>query len=225
MELNRRFVKRKRGYDSTGRLAQAVRNREAVLDAAERLFLDRGYAATTIVAVAAAANVSVETIYKAFGGKGGLVRALRDRGLAGKGPIPAEQRSDRMRVTERDPRKIIANWGALTTEVAPLVSPILLLVRAAAASDAEMAKLLEEMDADRLLRMTVNARHLHDAGHLRRGVTLKCAIDVLWTYSSAELYELLVLRRGWPLDRYGRFVADAMIAALLPSAARRPSGR
>ena len=225
MERNRRFVKMTRGYDSTGRRAQAVRNRETVLDAAERLFLNRGYAATTIAAVAAAANVSVETIYKAFGGKSGLVRALRDRGLAGKGPIPAEQRSDRMRVTERDPRKIIANWGALTTEVAPLVSPILLLVRAAAASDAEMAKLLEEMDADRLLRMTVNARDLHDAGHLRRGVTLKYAIDVLWTYSSAELYELLVLRRGWPLDRYGRFVADAMIAALLPSAARRPSGR
>jgi AcrR family transcriptional regulator len=216
MEPNRRLVKRKRRYDSTGRLAQAVRNRGAVLDAAERLFLDRGYAATTIGSVAAGANVSVETIYKAFGGKGGLVRALRDRGLAGQGPVPAEQRSDRMRVTERDPRAIIANWGTLTAEVAPRVSPILLLVRAAAASDAETAKLLAEMEADRLRRMTVNARHLHDHGHLRRGVTLQSAIDILWTYSSAELYELLVLRRGWPLDRYGRFVADAMMAALLP---------
>ena len=113
----------------------------------------------------------------------------------------------------------------MVTEVAPRVSPILLLVRAAAASDAEMAKLLAEMDADRLRRMTVNARHLHDAGHLRRGMTLDCATDILWTYSSPELFELLVLRRGWPLDRYGRFVADAMIAALLPSRARTLSER
>jgi hypothetical protein len=73
------------------------------------------------------------------------------------------------------------------------------------------------MDADRLRRMTDNAHRLREAGHLRGGVTLTRAADVLWTYSSPELYELLVLRRGWPIEQYGRFVADAMIDALLPS--------
>ena len=48
-------------------------------------------------------------------------------------------------------------------------------------------------------------------------MTLDAATDVLWTYSSPELYELLVLRRGWSVERYGRFIADAMIAALLPT--------
>ena len=38
----------------------------------------------------------------------------------------------------------------------------------------------------------------------------------MWAYSSADLYELLVIRRGWPLEQYGAFIADAMIAALLP---------
>ncbi|MGH2870730.1 MAG: hypothetical protein ACRDNK_24570 [Solirubrobacteraceae bacterium] len=71
------------------------------------------------------------------------------------------------------------------------------------------------MDADRLRRMTDNARRLRDAGHLRTGVTLAHAADVLWTYSSPELFELLVLRRRWTPTRYGRFVADAMIDALL----------
>lgn len=94
------------------------------------------------------------------------------------------------------------------------VSPILLLVREAAASDDEMAELLEELDADRLRRMTVNARHLYDAGHLRAGVSLAEAADALWTYTSPELYELLVLRRQWPVERYGRFVADALAAAV-----------
>jgi hypothetical protein len=64
--------------------------------------------------------------------------------------------------------------------------------------------------------MTDNARRLRDAGHLRPGMTLAAAADILWTYSSAELYELLVMRRGMPVDRYGQFVADAMAAALLP---------
>jgi AcrR family transcriptional regulator len=215
MELNRRRVKRKRTYDSTNRLAQAERTRATVLDVAERLFLQQGYAATTIVSVADGAKVSVETIYKAFGGKPGLVRAIRDRALAGEGPIHAERRSDAMRMRESDPHTIIRNWGSLVAEVGPRVSPILLLVRAAAAADPEVGALRAEMDADRLKRMTVNARHLHERGYLRPGVTLKQAADVLWTYSSPELYELLVLGRGWSKERYGRFVADAMIAALL----------
>jgi hypothetical protein len=64
--------------------------------------------------------------------------------------------------------------------------------------------------------MEHNARELFERGDFREGVTLDHARDVLWTFSSPELYELLVLRRRWPLDRYGRFVADGMIAALLP---------
>jgi len=71
------------------------------------------------------------------------------------------------------------------------------------------------MDRDRLRRMTDNARRLRDNGHLRPGITLAHAADVLWTYSSAELYELLVIRRGWSPETYGRFVAEAMIKALL----------
>ena len=139
-----------------------------MLDSAERLFLQNGYAATTVASIAASANVSVETIYKAFSGKPGLVRAIRDRGLGGHGPVHAEQRSDRMRMAERDPRQIILNWGSLAAEVAPRVCPILLLVRDAAATDVDMARLRRELDDDRYRRMTINARHLRSAGHLRR---------------------------------------------------------
>ena len=97
----------------------------------------------------------------------------------------------------------------------PRVAPILLLIRTAAATDPEVQTLLEEMDADRLRRMTDNARRLRDHGHLRRGVTLAYAADILWTYSAPELYELLVLRKGWSPKQHGKFIADAMINALL----------
>lgn len=216
MKGNRPRVKRTRHYHSKRRHAQALLTRAAVIDAAERLFLRDGYAPTTIASIAGAAGASPETVYSIFRGKPGLVRAICKRGLAGVGRVPAEQRSDRMRMRETDPRKIIANWGRFVMEVAPRVSPILLLVRAAAASDKGMATLLLDMDRDRRKRMTINARHLFDAGHLGAGITLGEAIDVLWTFSSAELYELLVLRQGWAIKRYGRFVAKAMTAALLP---------
>lgn len=215
MERRRRAGKMRRTYDASGRQARAQRTRVAVLDVAERLLLAGGYAATTVASIADASAVSVETIYKAFGGKPGLVRAIRERRLAGAGPIPAEARSNLRRRTESDPRKLVAEWGRLTAEVAPLVSPILLLVRDAVATDPDMAMLMAELDGDRLRRMRVNARHLHRARHLRDGISLARAADVLWTYSSPELYELLVVKRGWSLSRYGTFVGESISAALL----------
>ena len=71
------------------------------------------------------------------------------------------------------------------------------------------------MDADNLKRMTPNALRLHRAGHLRPELSVARGADILWSYSSPELYELLVLRRGWSAERYGSFVAEGMIAALL----------
>jgi AcrR family transcriptional regulator len=209
-------VKPGRRYDSSRRQRQALRTREVILSAARELFLSGGYAGTTILAIAEAADVSVETIYKGFGGKPGLVRAIAEKGLEGAGPIRAEQRSDEMRAIERDPRKVMQRWGTLTTEVAPLTAPIALLIRTAAGVDPDMGALRDDLDRARLARMEVNARALFERGDFREGITLERARDVLWAYSSPELYELLVLRQGWPLETYGRFVADGMIGALLP---------
>ena len=209
-------VKPKRRYDSSRRRRQARRTRDAILEAGKRLFLDGGYAGTTVAAIAEAADVSVETIYKGFGGKAGLVRAIAEKGLEGAGPVPAERRSDAMRTLEADPRVVMQRWGSFVTEVAPMTAPIVLLMRTVAASDPDVAEMLEEFDQARLVRMEHNARGLFERGDFRAGVTLEYARDVLLAYSSPELYELLVVRRGWPLDRYGQFVAEGMIAALLP---------
>jgi AcrR family transcriptional regulator len=219
MERIMATVKSPRTYDSTGRQAQARRSRDAVLRAARRQFLSLGYAATTIAAIATEAGVSVETIYKTFGGKPGLVRAIYERGLEGRGPTPAYQRSDEMRSQETDPRTIMRKWGELTAEVSSLGSPILLLVRSAAATDPAIAALLKESDAGRLKRMRHHASFLAERGYLRDGISPGDAADVLWTCSSPELYELLVLRRGWSLRHFGRFVGDFMITALLPEEA------
>lgn len=209
-------VKRRRRYDSTRRQERARQTRDAILDVARRRFLDDGFTATTIAAIASDAEISVDTIYKAFGGKPGLVSAICEKGLAGEGPEHAEARSDALQTTEPDPEEIMRGIGKLAAEVAPRVAPIMLLVRDAAVSDPEMAALKAELDNQRLERMTHNARNLADAGHLRAGLAVEAAGEIMWTYSSPELYELLVIRRGWQIERFGQFIANALTAALLP---------
>ena len=153
----------KRPYDSAWRQAQARQTREALLGAARHRFLAEGFAATTVAVIASDVGVSVDTIYKAFGGKPGLVRAICADALAGEGSVPAETRSDALHGSETDPRAIIRGWGALASEVAPRVVPILLLIRDAAIADPDMAGLQADMDRQRLERMTHNARKLADA--------------------------------------------------------------
>ena len=208
------MTKVKRRYDSSGRQRQARQSRDTVLDAAQRRFLQDGYVATTVAAIAGDAEVSVETIYKSFGGKAGLVAAIWQRGLAGRGPISAPDRSDQLSEDETDPRAIMSHWGALTTEVMPMVAPILLLIRAAASTDVDMAALLADTDNQRRARMRHNVQALK--GKLRPGLTSAAAADVLWTYSSPDLYDLLVIRSGWSIRRYSKFLVDSMIGALLP---------
>lgn len=209
-------VKTTRRYDASRRRAQAARTHDAMLAAGRRLLLEHGYAATTVARIAAEAGTSVDTVYKTFGGKSGIVRALWERGLAGRGPVPAPVRSDALSSTDTDPVRVLRGWGRFATELAPEGAPIMLLIRAAADTDPEMAALLAETEDQRRVRMRHNARRLQRRDWLRPGITLAQATDILWTYSSAELYELLVIKSGWPANRYGQFIGDALIAALLP---------
>lgn len=210
------IVKPRRRYNASRRQARAEQTRVSILEVAQRRFLERGYAGTTIAVIADEAGVSAETVYKAFGNKAGLVRAIHDRALAGGGDAPTSQRSDEMRAREEDPRTVIRKWGDLATEVMPRVAPILLLIRSAASSAPELAALWEELEDQRLRRMAENAQYFVDGGHLREGRTLEEARDVLWAYTSPELYERLVLRRRWPLERWAQFVSEGITVALLP---------
>jgi AcrR family transcriptional regulator len=209
-------VNARRRYDASGRLERAKQSREELIGIARRAFLRGGYAKTTVAAIARKAGVSVETVYKTFGGKPGLVRAICERGLQGRGAAPAEQRSDELSARENDPRAIVRHWGKLTAEVSPLVSPILLLVRSAAGTDADLAQLLAEHDEQRLARMRHNAEILASRGFLRDGVSVEQAADVMWTLTAPDFYDLVVVRRGWTPQQFGELVATTLSAAVLP---------
>lgn len=209
-------VKTTRRYDSSRRREQARRTRDEILDAARRMFLADGYAPTTMAAIAAEVGVSVDTLYKTFRNKTGLVGALFERALEGAGPEPAPVRSARVKENEPDPRRILRAFGGFVAEVGPRAFPILLLVRDAARDDPDLAAVAADLEEQRLAGFTRDAQRLRDQGHLRDDVTVREAGDILLAYCSPELYEVLVLRRGWTPERFGRWVGEAYVAALLP---------
>ena len=207
-------VKSRRRYDATTRQEQARARREAALDAAERLFLSGGYLATSPEAIAAKADVSVATVYKTYGGKAGLLRDLCARALRGAGPVPAEQRSDALR-DAGTARELIDGWAQLHLEVAPRVAPLLMVLSEAAYRDPDAATLRAEIEDRRLARMAENAAALLRLDGVRGDLAHDEARDVLWLATAPELYDLLVVRRGWSVARYGQHVTRMLLGSLL----------
>jgi AcrR family transcriptional regulator len=213
-----RPVKPRRPYDASRRQEQARANRAAVLAAARRQFLEQGYAATTVAAVADEAGVSVETVYKAFANKPGLLKSLVDVAIVGDDePVAMMDREFVQRnIAEPDPRRKLVGYTEHFAVTASRVAPLMLLVRQAAASDPGAEAVWDQLQRERLTGMTAFGAHLHAGKHLRRGVTADEARDVLWTYTSPELWDLLVRQRGWSPTRFSKWQAAALIAALLP---------
>jgi AcrR family transcriptional regulator len=215
MVAAREPVKGRRRYDASTRRARAAERRHLVLRTAEEMFLREGYAAVTVRAVAEATGTSPETIYKTYGGKAGLLAGIQEAGLQGDGPVPAPERSDAMSLRETDADAILRHWATLSMEVAPRVSPVMLLVRSSAATDPQMRELWDRMARQRGDRMTHNAARLLATGQVRPQLSQDEVRDVLYAYTSPELYEMLVLEAAWSLPAYADFIYRGLRGQLL----------
>lgn len=211
-------VNQRRGYNSSGRRERAAATRAAVLDVAQRAFLEHGYAGVSIAALAKEAGVSAELIYKAFGPKPQLLKALFDRSVVGDDqPIAVLDRPEIRRMAAMtDAVAVVDNYVTFAGGVARRVAPVYLMARDAAAADPAAAPVVEQMDAERLSGMDALAAQLLHLGGLRAGLTRPTVRDILWTLNAPELWDLLVRRRGWSHAAYVEFVRDSLRAALLP---------
>jgi AcrR family transcriptional regulator len=210
-------VKPRRAYDSPRRREQALATRRAVLDAARELFVDGGYVATTIEAIAARAGVSPETVYATFKNKRSLLSRLLDVSMAGDdAPVPILERPWVQQLRdEADPRRrlrILARNGRLILERS---APIYEVLRGAAAADPEIASLWERNQAQRFAGQRELLRSLTERAPLRHGLPATTAADILFAIGSPETYRLLVVDRGWSADRFERWYADTLARLLL----------
>jgi AcrR family transcriptional regulator len=206
----------RRTYDSPRRRGQALATRRAILDAARGLFVDAGYVATTIDAVAARAGVSSETVYATFGNKRSLLSHSVDVSIAGDAaPVPILERSwVREMREETDPQRrlrILARNGRLILE---RTAPIYEVLRGAASADPQIASLLERNKAQRFAGQRELLRVLAEGFPLRDGLAVKTAVDILFAIGSPETYRLLRVDRGWSADRFEDWYADALTRLL-----------
>jgi AcrR family transcriptional regulator len=207
----------KRRYHAPRRRDAAERTRRAIVDAATRLFVERGYIATTMAAIAEEAGVALDTVYAAVGPKPVLFRLLIERAIAGADePVPAEEREyvQAMRA-EPDARRKLAIYAAALRRIHGRLAPLFRVLQAAASADSELAALWTEIGERRARNMRLLAEELIATGQARAEVSLDEAADVIWATNGPEFYVLLVEARGWEPERYERWLADAWKRLLL----------
>ncbi|MFD6392336.1 TetR/AcrR family transcriptional regulator [Nocardia sp. NPDC060259] len=206
----------KRRYDASGRRAQARARRHAMVVAAQELFESDGFRPTTIAAVAERAGVSAESVYKAFGTKAALAKAVFDVVIAGDDEdVPVYQRPEQQAMlAEPDVRRKIEMFVHGLAQRQARSAKVQFLIRDGRHVDDSLTPVWDKLAEEGLAGMTMLGRHLLETGQLRAGIDLDEVRDVLWNYLAIDTYERLVLARGWSVDRYASWVARAIIAAI-----------
>ena len=192
----------KRSYSSAKRQAQARETRRAIIDSAGELFVANGYAATTIQAIAERAGVAVQTVYAVFGNKRELLRQLIESSVTGDDePVPITERPEAQAVAaEPDPRRRAELDAALSRSIAERVAPIVRVVGEVAASDPELAALMEAVKAARREEMIASAKIVAGSDGLR--VDDEEAAATLYVLYSPQVADMLMRDYGWSPKRY-----------------------
>ena len=210
-------VKSPRRYDSSLRAQQAADRRLALAAAARDLFVQRGYPATTMEAIAGRANVSLKTAYNAYANKAGVLRAVWDLSL--KGDLDDAPVADRSwyteLISERDPHRQLAMTAQNSRAVKERIGPMLKVIRDAASADEDLAALWELIQSDFWGNQRAIVESLADKGALQPGLDVDRATDLLWMLNNPDVWLLLVDRRGWSPAEWENWFAETSTAQLL----------
>jgi AcrR family transcriptional regulator len=210
--VDRDRVPEAKGHQARTRLARA-----AVVEAARRLFLERGYGATTIEAISTLADVPPATVYRLFSSKLGILKSLIDVSIAGDDEdVPMADRPQvRSLVSDRDPTRQLAGVVELTAQLNARIAPLYRILVSAAGTDPDASALLDELTRQRQVGQRVIVRALAAIGALRPELRGSDAADVVHALLSPEMYRLLVVDRGWKAERYKRWLTTTLAQQLL----------
>ncbi len=211
----------KRRYDNAGRAARAAANRVAVLRAGQDVLVEKGYAGTTMAAIAKAAGVSVETVYKGFGSKIELVGQILDHAVAGDDePVSLLERADFGEALRAGSgAEVLAAFCAASCRILERVGPLIgALFMAARAGEPELRALTAAAGRRRLADFTRVAEAIVETGDLHPDLDVTSAAETLWMVGSPELYVQFRDDLGWPHERYRAWLARSTRALLLADA-------
>jgi len=203
----------KRPYHSQVRQRQAEETRQRILVAARELFESRGYAVTTLEAIAELAEVSPKTVTAVFGSKRVLLAEVINPEAFS---TPVQQLIEELRATE-DPSRRLSLVAQITRQAYEPLASSLELLRTAGAVAPELADVARQIEVRRRQNQTRLIASLHDQEMLRPGLSLEEATDVLWALTSYDVYRMLVVEQRWEPERYETWLAQLLTQHLLVS--------
>ena len=208
----------RRRYDSAGRQRQAEASRATVITTASRLFVERGYANTSIADVAAAAGISPRTVFGSFGSKPQLLKHTLDAAIVGDAePVPLHERPAMRRFHAATTfASACSHLADVFVEVAPRTYAIFNVVHRAADADPQIAALERDLDAQRLTGVGYMADTFAKLLDVSDPAGVRQIRDTLWLLGSPLQYGLLVHDRGWSVAAYRAWM-EAALSTLLPA--------
>lgn len=208
----------KRKYDSTRRQAQARGTRFQIADAARALFMERGYAGTSVEAIAEQAGVAPETIYATFKNKRKILFFLFDISVGGDDrPVRVIDRPEPQAVLhDTDQHRQLTMFAKGITEILSRAAPVFEIMRGAAKTEPEIANLVQRLTKERLQNMTMVAQHLAANGSLRDGLDKHAAGEIIWALTNQDLYLLFTRDLGWTNEKYASWLSETLTRLLLP---------
>jgi AcrR family transcriptional regulator len=218
-------ARRRRPNSGTGGQARTRLARTAVVQAARTLFLEYGYAGTTIEAISGLSDVPPATVYRLFSSKLGILKALLDVSIAGDDEAVALEDRPQVRalLADSDPRNQLSGFAGITSGIMTRTEPVYRILVGAAGSDPDAAALLARQTRHRQQGQARIARSLARTGVLRPKLREREAADIIHALMSPEVYRLLVGDRGWTPKRYEQWLKGILIDQLLPPPTSRAS--
>jgi TetR/AcrR family transcriptional regulator of autoinduction and epiphytic fitness len=204
---------------SPGRREQKARaTRRRILAAAEARFGRDGYVATTIAAIGEEADVAVQTVYAVFGTKRAILVELLDVRTVGDDEGTALSNRDDWQAMERepDPARQLAALASIATRVGNRIADLYEVMAGAAGTDPDIAVVYDQRQQARYQDQLRVARALARRGALRAGLSAAHAADIIWTLANPRTHHALIAERRWTVAEYERWLADLLVAALLP---------
>jgi AcrR family transcriptional regulator len=193
----------------THRQRQALATKTQVADAARRLFADRGYVATTMAAIAEAADIPAPTIYSAFGTKAAILRWIADQAVSAVDPVRGHEQAR----TNPDPAAGLRQAANIQRRQFEAMLDIITVHQEAARTDPQIAEATRRILANRERGFRAHLAAI--VSHLAPGMTIDDAVAVYTTLVLPEVYRSLVTERGWSPERYEQWLGGALIHDLL----------
>jgi AcrR family transcriptional regulator len=209
--------KSRRGYVSGMRTERAQKTRSRVIEAATRLFVQHGYATTTIRAIAAEAGVSVPTVELLFGTKAQLLHVVIDVAIAGDDePVPVLSRAWAADAqSSRDVQDFLSVLARVVSEAQARSAGVVLAAYEAAASDPDIQLLILDRESQRERTAAWIVDSVLERAALRPGLDRAGVIDTVWLLMDPVIFNRLTRHRGWNPDRYASWFADSVAQLLI----------